>query len=47
MRTKTVAAMDLLAPGVGEIIGGSRGERATCWKRMAEFNIDPRNCGGT
>ncbi len=41
---KTVAAMDLLAPGVGEIIGGSqREERADVLeKRMAEFNIDPR-----
>jgi asparaginyl-tRNA synthetase len=40
---KTVAAMDLLAPGVGEIIGGSqREERAEVLEsRMADFNIDP------
>ena len=42
---KTVAAMDLLVPGVGEIIGGSqREERAEVLeKRMAEFNINPRD----
>ncbi len=41
---KTVAAMDLLVPGVGEIIGGSqREERADILKRrMTEFNIEPR-----
>ncbi len=40
---KTVAAMDLLVPGVGEIIGGSqREERADVLeKRMAAFNIAP------
>ena len=39
----TVAAMDLLAPGVGEIIGGSqREERAEIlMARMADFNINP------
>ncbi len=42
---KTVAAMDLLVPGVGEIIGGSqREERADVLeKRMAEFNINLRD----
>jgi len=41
---KTVAAMDLLVPGVGEIIGGSqREERAEILeKRMADFNIDKK-----
>ncbi|MDW7729242.1 MAG: asparagine--tRNA ligase [Bacillota bacterium] len=40
---KTVAAMDLLAPGVGEIIGGSqREERADILiERMADFKIRP------
>lgn len=40
---KTVAAMDLLAPGVGEIIGGSqREERLELLKRsMIDFKIDP------
>ncbi len=40
---KTAAAMDLLVPGVGEIIGGSqREERADVLKeRMAAFNIEP------
>lgn len=39
---KTAAAMDLLVPGVGEIIGGSqREERAEVLeKRMEEFNIE-------
>jgi len=39
----TVAAMDLLAPGVGEIIGGSqREERAEVLiARMADYNINP------
>jgi asparaginyl-tRNA synthetase len=39
----TVAAMDLLAPGVGEIIGGSqREERADIlMARMADYNINP------
>ncbi len=39
---KTVAAMDLLVPGVGEIIGGSqREERAEVLEQsMADFNIN-------
>ena len=42
---KTVAAMDLLVPGVGEIIGGSqREERAEILEqRMAAFNINPHD----
>lgn len=40
---KTVAAMDLLVPGVGEIIGGSQREEReeVLVQRMSEFNIDP------
>ncbi|MDF1578391.1 MAG: asparagine--tRNA ligase [Desulfurivibrionaceae bacterium] len=40
---KTVAAMDVLFPAIGEIIGGSRREDryAVLEKRMAERNIDP------
>ena len=39
---KTVAAMDILAPGIGEIIGGSQREERLDYldKRMAEMNID-------
>ncbi|MGH8126314.1 MAG: asparagine--tRNA ligase [Rhodanobacteraceae bacterium] len=39
---KTVAAMDVLAPGIGEIIGGSqREERLDCLdRRIAQFGID-------
>lgn len=54
---KTVAAMDLLVPGVGEIIGGSQREERieTLKERMTDFNIAPeelqwyldlRNFGG-
>jgi asparaginyl-tRNA synthetase len=40
---KTVAAMDVLAPGIGEIIGGSqREERLDLLDaRMAQFGLDP------
>jgi asparaginyl-tRNA synthetase len=39
---KTVAAMDVLAPGIGEIIGGSqREERLDVFdRRLAEMNLD-------
>ncbi len=42
---KTVAAMDVLAPGIGEIIGGSqREERLDILdKRMVEMGIDPEH----
>jgi len=41
---KTVAAMDVLAPGIGEIIGGSqREERLDCLdRRLAELQLDPQ-----
>ena len=41
---KTVAAMDVLAPGIGEIIGGSqREERLDCLdRRLAELQLDPK-----
>jgi asparaginyl-tRNA synthetase len=44
---KTVAAMDVLAPGIGEIIGGSqREERLEILDaRMAERNIDKEHYG--
>jgi asparaginyl-tRNA synthetase len=40
---KTVAAMDILAPGIGEIVGGSqREERLDLLKeRMKEMHISP------
>ncbi len=40
---KTVAAMDVLAPGIGEIIGGSQREERldVLDRRMAEFGLNP------
>ncbi|TAN03567.1 MAG: asparagine--tRNA ligase [Rhodanobacteraceae bacterium] len=40
---KTVAAMDVLAPGIGEIIGGSQREERLDHldRRIAQFGIDP------
>ncbi|MBW8311141.1 MAG: asparagine--tRNA ligase [Rhizobium sp.] len=40
---KTVAAMDVLAPGIGEIIGGSQREERldVLDQRMAQFGLDP------
>ncbi len=40
---KTVAAMDVLAPGIGEIIGGSQREERLDYldRRMAQFKIEP------
>ena len=40
---KTVAAMDVLAPGIGEIIGGSQREERldVLDKRMGQFGLDP------
>lgn len=42
---KTVAAMDVLAPGIGEIIGGSQREERldVLDSRMREMNIDPEH----
>jgi asparaginyl-tRNA synthetase len=44
---KTVAAMDVLAPGIGEIIGGSQREERldVLDARMAEMNIDREHYG--
>ena len=40
---KTVAAMDILFPGIGEIVGGSQREERhdVLLERMAAFDIDP------
>jgi asparaginyl-tRNA synthetase len=40
---RTVAAMDVLAPGIGEIIGGSQREERLDHldRRLAELNLDP------
>jgi asparaginyl-tRNA synthetase len=45
---RTVAAMDVLAPGIGEIIGGSqREERLDILDaRMAQFGLDSAHYGG-
>jgi asparaginyl-tRNA synthetase len=42
---KTVAAMDLLVPGAGELIGGSQREERIelLEKRMKQFGIDPKS----
>ncbi len=44
---RTVAAMDVLAPGIGEIIGGSQREErlAVLDARMAESGLDPAEYG--
>jgi asparaginyl-tRNA synthetase len=42
---RTVAAMDVLAPGIGEIIGGSQREERLDYldRRMAQFKLDPQH----
>jgi asparaginyl-tRNA synthetase len=44
---KTVAAMDILAPGIGEIVGGSQREErlALLDQRMRQFHLDPSAYG--
>ena len=44
---KTVAAMDVLAPGIGEIIGGSQREERldVLDSRMRQFGLDPAHYG--
>ncbi|WP_288728632.1 asparagine--tRNA ligase [uncultured Pseudoxanthomonas sp.] len=44
---RTVAAMDVLAPGIGEIIGGSQREERldVLDARMAQFGLDPSHYG--
>ncbi|SUB35543.1 asparaginyl-tRNA synthetase [Pasteurella multocida] len=45
MTEKTVAAMDVLAPGIGEIIGGSQREERldVLDKRMIEMGLNPED----
>src|SRR5687768_16608994 len=42
---KTVAAMDVLAPGIGEIIGGSQREERLDYldRRLIELGLDPKH----
>jgi asparaginyl-tRNA synthetase len=42
---RTVAAMDVLAPGIGEIIGGSQREERLDYldRRLAELRLDPQH----
>ncbi|MGB8377937.1 MAG: asparagine--tRNA ligase [Rhodanobacteraceae bacterium] len=42
---RTVAAMDVLAPGIGEIIGGSQREERLDMldRRIVQFGLDPEN----
>ena len=44
---QTVAAMDVLAPGIGEIIGGSQREERLDYldRRMIQFGLDPATYG--
>ncbi|WIH03484.1 asparagine--tRNA ligase [Xanthomonas translucens pv. graminis] len=44
---KTVAAMDVLAPGIGEIIGGAQREERldVLDTRMVQFGLDPQHYG--
>jgi asparaginyl-tRNA synthetase len=44
---RTVAAMDVLAPGIGEIIGGSQREERidVLDQRMQQFGLDPAHYG--
>jgi asparaginyl-tRNA synthetase len=44
---RTVAAMDVLAPGIGEIIGGAQREErlSVLDQRLAELKIDPAGYG--
>ena len=44
---RTVAAMDVLAPGIGEIIGGSQREERldVLDRRIAQFGLDPKMYG--